>query len=148
MEITKVYVMDFGWTLYMWYMEFVYECCIDFRLCAIYNFRQSLTCKLSKFLKDGTDILAIPISQLCNLCIKLNPFLEVVKLQKSNCFLKKAPKLTLKSTAPFHSSPFYQKLLKWLLMTKDKSFWVKTKFATDFNLVSEKTIPLTLVSDI
>lgn len=35
-----------SWTLYMWYMEFVYECCIDFRLCAIYNFRQSLTCKL------------------------------------------------------------------------------------------------------
>ena len=33
--------------------------------------------------------------------------LEVVKLQKSNCFLKKAPEMTLKTTAPFHYSPSY-----------------------------------------
>ena len=43
-----------------------------------------------KFPKDGADVLARPISQLCNRSIC---FLEVVKLQKSNRFFKKAPKL-------------------------------------------------------
>ena len=32
-------------------------------------------------------------------------------------------------------------------MTKHKSFWVKTKFSTDFNLVSKKTLPLTFALD-
>ena len=43
---------------------------------------------------------------------------------------------------------FMAKHNKGLFMTKHKSFWGKTKFSTDFNLISEKTIPLTLVSDI
>ena len=75
-------------------------------------------------------------------------FLEVVKLQKSNHYSKKAPKLTLKTTAPFHCSPSNQKLLKGFFMNKYKNFWVKAKLSTDFNLVSKKTILETLVSDI
>ena len=49
-----------------------------------------------KFLKNGAEILARLIPQLFNLSIKLIRFLEVVKLQESNHFLKKPPKLTLK----------------------------------------------------
>ena len=91
-----------------------------------------------KYLKDGDDILARPICQLFNLSIKLN----------SPPRVNSPPKLTLKTTAPFHFSPSHQKLLEGLFMTKPKSFLVKTNFSTDFNLVSKKTIPLTLVLDI
>ena len=35
-----------------------------------------------QFLKDGTDILARPISQLCNLSIKLNSFARSCKIAK------------------------------------------------------------------
>ena len=75
-----------------------------------------------KFLKDGTDILARPISQLCNLLSNSTHSLELVKLQKSNCFLRKAPKLTLKTTTPFQYSSSDQELWKGLFMTKHKSF--------------------------
>ena len=81
-----------------------------------------------KFRTDGADILAKPISLSNSI-----RFLEAAKLQKSKRFLKKAPKLTLKTTAPFHYSPYYQKLLKGLFMTKQKSFGVKAKFSTDLN---------------
>ena len=75
-----------------------------------------------KFLKDGTDILVRPISQLCNLSIKLNLFQKLWnwKTDPQNYYL------TL-----LH--PFYQELLKGLFLTKHQNFWVKTKFCTDFN---------------
>ena len=85
-----------------------------------------------KILKDGADILARPISQLCNLSIKLNLFSRSCKRAKVKPLFKKAQKLTLKTTAPFHYSPSYQKLLKRLFMTKHRVFLVKTKFSTDF----------------
>ena len=73
-----------------------------------------------KFLKDDAHVLAQPISQLCNLSIKLPPFQEVTKLLKLIHFLKKALRPILKTTAPFRSSPRYQKLLKGLFMTKQR----------------------------
>ena len=69
--------------------------------------------KLSgKFLKDGADILAKPISQLCNLSIKLNSFPRSCNVAKVKPHYKKTPKWTLKTSTPFHYSPSYQKLLK------------------------------------
>ena len=55
----------------------------------------------SKFLKDATNILARPISQILISLSSSICSLEVVKLQKSNCFIKKDPKVTLKTTTPF-----------------------------------------------
>ena len=75
-----------------------------------------------KFLKGNADVLARPISKLCNLSIKLNLFPGSCKVAKVKPFFKKAQKLTLKTTVPFHYSPSYQKLLKGLFMTKHKSF--------------------------
>ena len=76
------------------------------------------------------------------------PFQEVAKLLKLNLFLKKALRPILKTTALFHFSPCYQKLLKGLFMIKLKSFWVRTNFGTDFSQVFEKTTLLTLALDI
>ena len=69
------------------------------------------------FLKDGAGMLARSISQLCNRSIKLNLLPRSCKIAKVKPFFKKAPKATLKTTAPFHCSPYYQKLLKGLFMT-------------------------------
>ena len=71
-----------------------------------------------KFLKDAAHVLARPISQLCNLSIKLNSFPRSRKIAKLNHFLKKALRPILKTSALFHSSPCYQKLLKGMFMTK------------------------------
>ena len=76
------------------------------------------------------------------------PFQEVAKLLKLNPFLKNALRPILKTTALFHFSPCYQKLLKGLFMIKMKSFWVRTNFCTDFTWVFGKTTLLTLVLDI
>ena len=78
-----------------------------------------------KFLKDGADILARPISQLCNSSIKPNLF-------PRSCKIKKAPKMTLKTFAPFHCFPSHKKLLKGLFMTKHKNFWIKNKILYRF----------------
>ena len=67
------------------------------------------------------------------------PFQEVTKLQKLNLFLKKALRPILKTTALFHFSLCYKKLLKGLFMIKLKSFWVKTNFCTNFSRVFKKT---------
>ena len=75
-----------------------------------------------KFLKDGAHVLARPISQLCNLSIKLNSFPRSCKIAKVKPLFKKALRPILKTTALFHFSPCYQKLLKGLFMIKLKSF--------------------------
>ena len=76
------------------------------------------------------------------------PFQEVAKLIKINFFLKKVLRPILKTTALFHFSPCYQKLLERLFMIKLKSLWVKTNFCTDFSRIFEKTTLLTFFLDI
>ena len=75
-----------------------------------------------KFLKDGAHVLARLISQLCNSSIKFNSFPSSCKIAKVKPLLKKALRPILKTTALFHSSPCYQKLLKGLLMIKHRIF--------------------------
>ena len=93
-----------------------------------------------KFLKDGAHFLARPISQLCNLSIKLNSFPRSWKIAKVNHFLKKALTPVVKTTVLFHSSSScYQILLKGLFITKQRIFWVRTNFSTGVSQVFEKT---------
>ena len=49
------YAMDFGWILYMQYMNFVYELCIFFVLCGIYDFKRGLFCELTLTYYNGDD---------------------------------------------------------------------------------------------
>ena len=66
-----------------------------------------------KFLKDGTDILARPISRLCNLSVKLNSFAKSCKIAEVKPLFK---------TLKFDFSPSYQKLLKGIFITRHKIF--------------------------
>ena len=45
-----------------------------------------------RFLKDGADVLAIPITQICNLSIKLSHFPKECKLAKLKCLYKNITK--------------------------------------------------------
>ena len=85
------------------------------------------------FIKNGADVLARPISELCNLSIKLNSFQRSCEIAKVNPFLKKTLRPILKIITIFHFSPCYEKLLKALFMTKQMSFCVTRKFSTNFN---------------
>ena len=92
-----------------------------------------------KFLKGGAHVFARSISQFCSLSIKLNSFPRSCKIAKVKSLFKKALRRILKTITLFHPPsphpPCYQKSLKGLLMTKQKSFWIRTNFYTDFNPV-------------
>ena len=75
-----------------------------------------------KFLKDGTNILVRPISQLCNLSIKLNSFPRSCKIAKAKPPFKKGSKTNPQNYHPISLLLSYQKLLKGLFMTKHKNF--------------------------
>ena len=53
---------------------------------------------LGRFLKDGSRVLSKPISELCNLSIKLGSFPDACKIAKLKPLLRKSPKLTLQIT--------------------------------------------------
>ena len=89
--------------------------------------------KLSgKFLKDGTDILARPISH------KLNFFPRSPKIAKVKPLFKKGSETDPKNYFPISPLPILSKIIKRIIHDQTQ----------DFNLVSKKTIPLTLFLDI
>ena len=53
-----------------------------------------------RFLKDGADILAIPVTQICNLSITLSVFPNNCKLAKHMPLYKKGSKTDLKNHRP------------------------------------------------
>ena len=64
-----------------------------------------------KFLRDGADVLAIPITQICNSSIKLYHFSKDCKLAKLKPLTKKVLRQILKILDQSH---FYQFFLKFL----------------------------------
>ena len=54
-----------------------------------------------RFLKDGSRVLPKPISELCNLSIKLGIFPTSCEIAKLKPLLKKGPKLTLQITGQY-----------------------------------------------
>ena len=70
--------------------------------------------------------------------------LETFRVFKLSHFIRKSLRPILKTTALFTSHPvikncsIVQKMFKRLFITKQRSFWVRTKFSTRFNHVFEK----------
>ena len=91
-----------------------------------------------KFLKDGADILARPISQLCYLSIKLNSFPRSCKIAKVKPLFKKGSKTDPQNYRPISLLPILSKIIERIVHDQTQ----------EFNLVSENTIPLILVLDI
>ena len=60
---------------------------------------------LGKFLKDCTHVLAQPISQLCNLSIKLNSFPRNFKIAKVKPLFKKSSRADAQKPPLYFTSP-------------------------------------------
>ena len=64
----------------------------------------------STFLKDGADILTIPITQLCNLSIKFSHFPKDCKVAKLKPLYKKGTKTDPKNFRPISLLPIVSKI--------------------------------------
>ena len=65
-----------------------------------------------KFLKDGADVLALPICQLCNLSISLSTFPQHCKIAKLKPQYKKGCRTEPKSFRPISLLPLLSKLIE------------------------------------
>ena len=65
-----------------------------------------------RFLKDGTDVLGIPMTQICNLSIKLSYFPKDCKVAKLKPFYKKGTKTDPKNFIPISLLPIIPKFLR------------------------------------
>ena len=85
-----------------------------------------------KFLKDGTDILARPISQLCNLSIKLNSLPRSCKIAKVKLLLKKGSKTDPQNYHPISLLPILSKIIKRIILDQTQEFLSKNKILYRF----------------
>ena len=63
-----------------------------------------------RFLKDDAVVLALPISKLCNLSMKVSKFPLDCKIAKLKPLYKKGSKADPKTIAPFYFCHLFQKL--------------------------------------
>ena len=105
----------------------------------------NLSCK---FLKDVAHVLARPISQICNLSIKLNSFPRTCKIAKVKSSFKKGSKTDPQNYEPISLLLLLSKIIERIAHDQKRIFWVRTNFCTGFSRVFEKTTLQTLVLDI
>ena len=65
-----------------------------------------------RFLKDGADVLGIPITQICNLSIKLSHFPKDCKVAKLKPLYKKGTKTDPKNFRPISLLPIVSKVFE------------------------------------
>ena len=63
-----------------------------------------------RFLKDGADVLGIPITQICNLSIKLSHFPKDCKVAKLKPLYKKGTKTDHQNFRPISLLPIASKI--------------------------------------
>ena len=73
-----------------------------------------------KFLKDGADIL--PISQLCNLSMKLNSFPRSCKIAKVKPLFKKGSKTVPQNCHPISLLPILSKIIERIIHDQTQEF--------------------------
>ena len=85
-----------------------------------------------KFLKDGADILARPIFQLCNLTIKLNLFSRSCKIAKSKPLFKKGSKTDSQNYRPISLRPIFSNISERIIHDQAQEFLSKNKILHRF----------------
>ena len=85
-----------------------------------------------KFLKDDTDILARPISQLCNLSIKLNSFPRSCKIAKVEPLFKKGSKTDPQNYRPISRLPVLSKIIETVIHDQTQELLSKSKILYRF----------------
>ena len=92
----------------------------------------------SKFLKDGTDILTRPISELCNLSIKLNSFQRSCNIAKVKLLFKKGSKIDPQNYRPISLLPILSKIIERVIHDQTQEFLSKNKILYRFQSVFRK----------
>ena len=85
-----------------------------------------------KFLKDGGDILARPISQLCNLSTKLGSFPRSSKIAKVKPLFKKGSKTDPQNYHPISLLPILSKIIERIIHDQTQEFLSKNKILNRF----------------
>ena len=85
-----------------------------------------------KLLKDGADILARPISQLCNLSIKLGSFPRSCKIAKVKPLFKKSSKTDPQNYRPISLLPILSKITERIIHDQTQEFLSKKKILYRF----------------
>ena len=85
-----------------------------------------------KFLKDGAHVLARPISQLCNLSIKLNSFSRSCKFAKVKPLFKKGSKTDPQNYRPISLFPLLSKIIERIVHDQTEEFLSKNKLLYRF----------------
>ena len=89
-----------------------------------------------KFLKYGAHVLARPISQLCNLSIKLNSFPRSCKIAKDKLLFKKGSRTDPQNYRPISLLPVLSKIIERIVHDQTEEFLSKNKllyrFQSDF----------------
>ena len=78
-----------------------------------------------KFLKDGTTLIAKPISQICNLFIKYSIFPSVCKIVKLKPLFKKGSKTAPKNYRPIYLLALFSKIIEKVIYDQTESFLEK-----------------------
>ena len=85
-----------------------------------------------KFLKDGAHVLARPISQLCNLSIKLNSFPRSCKIAKVKPLFKKGSKTNPQNYCPISLLHLLSKIIERIVHDQTEEFLSKNKLRYRF----------------
>ena len=93
-------------------------------------------------LKDGAEILSIPVTQLCNLSMSLGLFLNDCKTAKLVPLYKKGSKTDPKNYRPISLLPPLSKIIRKIIHDQTQTFLTENKYYIDSNLVFDQNIPL------
>ena len=85
-----------------------------------------------KFLKDGVQILAKPISQLCNLSMTLGSFPDACKIAKVKPLFKKGSKTDPSNYRPISLLPLLSKVFERVVLDQTKEFLSLNKILYDY----------------
>ena len=80
-----------------------------------------------KFLKDGANILAKPISELCNFCIKYSLFPTDCQIAKLKPLFRKGSTTLPKNYRPISLLPLISKIIEKVIHDQAKAFLDENK---------------------
>ena len=81
----------------------------------------------AKFLRDGTEILALPVKNIINFSIKLSTFPEECKIAKLKPIFKKGAKTDPKNYRPISLLPLVLKIIEKSIYFQIEDFFNKKK---------------------
>ena len=91
-----------------------------------------------KFLKDGANILAKPISELCNLLIKYSVFPKYCQIAKLKPLYKKGSTTRPKSYRPISLLPLISKIIEKVIHNQTQGYLDENKILYRFQSVFRK----------